>query len=438
MLGPSIGRWIERSGGWIRPTSAPGHDDLKFQVMNSARPSLPASSDPQSQPPRLRILMVSSTLHIGGAEQVAANLTRHLDRRHFEVTACYLKENGIVGRQMLEAGVDLVPIPGLRGGRDYLTSLKLRRLIKQRRIQLIHSHDMHGFMDASVCRLLMPGLRHVHTFHFGNYPHIAAHYARVERLLWRVPDALIAVGHEQAASIRRLHNIPADRMRVIWNGTDAPTPDVAAEILAQLPRDGTPIIGSISTLIPQKGLPDLLQAAALLRQRNKRFLILVAGEGTLRRELEAQVLSLGLQDHVRFLGWVNAASRRALPACDIFVQSSHWEAMSVVVLEAMAAAKPMVVTAVGENARVVVNEQSALVVPPRSPQLLADALGRLLDDVELRQRLGASAQQRFGELFTVQQMVHNYERLYAELITGSAAAIAAPEKNVMTSAEKAS
>jgi glycosyltransferase involved in cell wall biosynthesis len=370
--------------------------------------------------------MVNSTLHIGGAEQVAANLTRHMDRTRFEVTACYLKENGLVGQQMLEAGVNLVPIPGWRNGRDYWTALKLRSLVKQRRIQLLHTHDIHGFMDAALCRLTVPGLRHVHTFHFGNYPHIAARYARIERLLWRVPDSLIAVGHEQAETIRRLHHIPAGRMQVIWNGTDAPASDVAPEVLAQLPNNHIPVIGSISTLIPQKGLTDLLNAAALLQQRGKRFLMLIAGEGKLRTELEAQAHHLGLQQTVRFLGWVKAASRRALPACDIFVQSSHWEAMSVVVLEAMAAAKPMVITSVGENARVVINESSGLVVPPRSPAALADALARVIDDHELRDRLGAAAQRRFSELFTVQQMVNNYEQLYSKLL-GHAPAVRGTE-----------
>jgi glycosyltransferase involved in cell wall biosynthesis len=172
----------------------------------------------------------------------------------------------------------------------------------------------------------------------------------------------------------------------------------------------------------------LLQAAALLKQRGKRYLMMIAGEGKLRRELEAQAHSLGLQDHVRFLGWVSGASRRALPACDIFVQSSHWEAMSVVVLEAMAGGKPMAITAVGENARVVINEQSGLVVPARNPQALADALGRLLDDPDLRHQLGATAQQRFGELFTVQQMVNNYAKLYAQLINGQPATVSTAEK----------
>jgi glycosyltransferase involved in cell wall biosynthesis len=366
--------------------------------------------------------MVNSTLHIGGAEQVAANLAQHLDRGRFEVSACYLKENGIVGQHMREAGVDLVPIPGLKRGRDYLTSLKLRKLVRERRIQLLHTHDVHGFIDACACRLIVPGLRHVHTFHFGNYPHIPPRYARIERTLWRIPDVLVAVGHEQAAAIRKMHGIPPSRLRVIWNGTDAPTADIAPEVTAQLPATGIPVLASISTLIPQKGLPDLLDAVAILRQQGRRFALLVVGEGKLRAELEAQAERLGLKDMVRFLGWVQAASRRALPACDIFVQSSHWEAMSVVVLEAMAAGKAVVVTSVGENARVVVPGECGLVVAPGNPSALAAALARLLDDPALRHRLGSAAKQRFDKFFTVQHMIRNYEHLYAEVLGHTAPA----------------
>jgi glycosyltransferase involved in cell wall biosynthesis len=401
--------------------------------MNCARASTETTSGqevtcPVSEEPaapggeRLRILMVNSTLHIDGAEQVAANLAKYLDRRHFEVSACYLKENGIVGEQMREAGVDLVPIPGLKRGRDYFTSLKLRKLVLERRIQLLHSHDVHGFIDACLCRLMVPGLKHVHTFHFGNYPHIAPRYARIERTLWRIPDVLVAVGHEQAAKIRAMHGIPPSRLRVIWNGTDAPIADISPEVAAQLPASGIPVLASISTLIPQKGLPDLLNAAAMLRQQGRQFVLIVAGEGKLRPSLEAQAESLGLKDTVRFLGWVQAASKRALPACDIFVQSSHWEAMSVVVLEAMAAGKAVVVTSVGENARVVVSEESGLLVPPGEPSSLAAALARVLDDPALRQRLGSAAKQRFGELFTVQHMIHNHEHLYAEVLGHTASA----------------
>jgi glycosyltransferase involved in cell wall biosynthesis len=369
---------------------------------------------------RTRLLMVNSTLHIGGAEQVAATLSSLIDRSGFDVTACYLKEPGLVADQMVRAGVKLVPVPGLvPGRRDYFTSMKLRRLIRQQRAQVIHTHDIHGLIDGAICRLTMPGLRHVHTFHFGNYPHRYRHYMRIEGALWRVPDALIAVGHVQAKSIRDCYDMPEHRLRVLWNGVEdhfEPATRAGAIEFAHLKIPGIPLIGSISTLIQQKGLEHLLEAAALLKQSGESFHLVIAGHGVLKESLKGQAHGLGLENHVKFLGWVPEASRKLLPACDLFVQSSKWEAMSIVVLEAMAAAKPMVVTTVGENPHVVLNEKTGLTVPPGDARALADSLRRLLRDERLRENLGRAARHRYEEHFTNAHMVRAHESLYTELV----------------------
>lgn len=379
--------------------------------MSSELPSWPGAAGP------IQVLIVNSTLHIGGAEQVAACLAGRLDRRTFAVGACYLKEPGLVAEQMWRAGVDLVPVPGLRQGRrDYFTSFKLRRLIKKRRIQVIHTHDIHGLIDGSMCRLTTPGLRHVHTFHFGNYPHRRQRHRRIEGTLWRVPDAIVAVGRAQAATIRTFYGIPEHRLRVIWNGVDDPLEQTTAEPLEQLRNAGVPIIASISTLIAQKGLEYLLEAAALLRQWGERFLLVIAGDGELKEVLHAKSAALGLGGHVRFLGWVPQASARLLPDCHIFVQSSLWEAMSIVVLEAMAAGKPIVVTTVGENPHVVLAGESGLTVPPADALALANSLLQLLHDKNMRTRLGQAARARYEDQFTVRHMIEAHERLYHELV----------------------
>lgn len=367
---------------------------------------------------RPRVLFVNSTLHIGGAEKVLANLATHLDRERFDVLACYLKQNGVVGEQMQASGVELLPIPGLRtdGKPDYFTSLKLLKLIRERQIDVIHTHDTHSFIDGAVCKLLRPRLKYVHTFHWGNYPVLPPGEERIERALWRVADKLVCVGHEQASAVRKLYGIPESRIRVIWNGTEPAPPEVSPELEGMLPDDGTPVICSVSTLIPQKGLEDLLRGLALVRDQGHRFLLLVAGEGVLRGSLTQLAQELHLQDRVRFLGWVQDASRRVLPAGDIFVQSSHWEAMSVVILEAMAAGKAIVATTVGENSRVIVNDVSGILVPPRNPVALAAGLTRVLGDPALRQRLGDSAQLRFREALTTRQMIQNHEDLYCGLL----------------------
>ena len=371
----------------------------------------------QSMGHKIPLLIVNSTLHIGGAEQVAACLAGGLDRECFDIAACYLKEPGLVADQMVRGGIDLLQLPGFGPGRrDYLTSLKLRRLVQSRGVRLIHTHDIHGMIDGSICRLLSPSLRFVHTYHFGNYPHRWKRHKLIESALWRIPDAIVAVGHAQAASIRECYGIPEDRLRVIWNGVDDPTLRDQSERLSEIAPPDVPVIASVSTLIPQKGLEFLLRAAALLRGSGDRFMLLIAGDGGLRDDLHALAGQLGLNDCVRFLGWVPQASDRVLPACDIFVQSSRWEAMSVVVLEAMAAGKPMVVTQVGENPHVVVDGETGLTVPPGDPQALAIGLRTLLRDAGMRQRMGHAARRRYEARFTTRNMINTYESLYRELV----------------------
>jgi glycosyltransferase involved in cell wall biosynthesis len=389
----------------------------------------PTNVDQQETRERIRVLIVSSTLHVGGAEQVASLLARHVDRRRFEVTACYLKENGVVGHAMQQAGVELIPITRHAPGKvDYFTSFRLLREIARRRPHIVHSHDVHALLDCTVSRLLRPSLRHVHTFHFGNYPHKSVTSHRIERLTWRMPDALVAVGHRQAAAIARTYGIDPGRFRVIWNGVSTPQAEITADLARICSNAVRPIVMSISTLIEQKGLPVLLDAFALLRNSGRAFTLLIVGDGSLRSQLERQIVELGLASNVCLLGWIPDASRCALPACDIFVQSSLWEAMSVVVLEAMATARPIVLTQVGENPNTLRDGVNALLVPPGDSRQLADALARLIDDPAFAQRLGAGARARYEESFTEQHMVRQYEDLYHELVRRPNTASARPAR----------
>ncbi len=366
---------------------------------------------------RVRLLTVNSTLHMGGAERVAAALAQYVDRAQFESLACYLKQPGLIAEQMLRDGVDLVPVPGLTIGTDYLSFRRLRRLIVARGIDVIHTHDTHGLIDGALCRLTLPRLRHVHTFHFGNYPHRGRLDRIVERLLWRVPDALVSVGHAQAATLRDMYGIPAKRLRVLWNGVGDP-----GDLVPVTTPPATPTIVSVSTLTAQKGLEHLLDAAKLLRDGGENFRLEILGGGPLRDSLLARTRAHGLEDHVSFRGWVPQASTHALPTADIFVQSSLWEAMSVVVLEAMAAGKAMVVTRVGENPHVV-NEDNGLLVPPGDAPALASALRRLLRDATLRARLGAAARAHYLRNFTTRHMTAGYEALYLGLAQRTGATV---------------
>lgn len=363
------------------------------------------------------ILIVASALEIGGAERVIANLVRHINPNRFSVTVCHLMQRGQIGEELLQGGYRVLGAQRHEGPiRKYLSFLSLRDVIRKNDIHLLHSHTTYSLIDCSLSRMTLPGLRTVHTFHRGNYPHDNRRYMLMERFFSRVCDQLVAVGMEQERKIRSVLKLKQDDVRVILNGVEDVALQGDAEWATRLRKDGRVIIGSISTLIEQKGITYLLDTAAELRKRGENPLFVVVGEGMLRPQLEEKCRQLGLTDCVIFTGWVPQAATRMLPLFDVFFQPSLWEAMSMVVLEAMAAAKPVVVTDVGDNRHVVEHGKNGFVVPSREVGKMADALQDLIGSVERRRECGLSARARFVERYTAPQMARNYEAIYQELL----------------------
>jgi hypothetical protein len=115
---------------------------------------------------KVNVLIVASSLWIGGAETVMRHLAQSIDQRRFNVTVCHLKERGSVGDELARAGIDIVGIRQSDASRvDYISFVKLLRVIRARRIHVVHTHTTHGLVDASLCKLVMPRLKVIHTFH---------------------------------------------------------------------------------------------------------------------------------------------------------------------------------------------------------------------------------------------------------------------------------
>lgn len=367
---------------------------------------------------RPRILIVHSTLHIGGAEEVTANLCRHIDRERYDVAVCYLKEQGMVGEKIAAEGTEVIGIPrSTRFKTDYFTALRLRQLLRKRGIRLAHSHDCHALADTTACRLSLPGLRTVHTFHYGRYPQRDKPFRTIESLCWRFVDQPVAVSSVQRASIQKLYGIPDGRMQVVWNGVGRQASGPVPEFIQRHRDAGRLVVGSINTLIEQKGMFDLLEVAARLKQQGvNRHVFMIAGEGHLRAPLEARRRELGLDDEVILLGWVKDAARVMMDHIDVFFQPSLWEAMSIVLLEAMAAGRPIVATRVGETPLVAEADRTALLVEAGDIAAMTDALARVLSDARLRDRLGAAAVARYTQHFTAQAMAERYMALYDSVL----------------------
>lgn len=364
------------------------------------------------------VMIVASHLWIGGAESVMQHLAESIDRRRFNVTVCCLKQRGSLGDELVRKGIDIVSFAEDRphGRIDYLTFLKLHKLIRKRAIDVIHTHTTHGLFDASLCSLLVPRVKLLHTFHFGNYPHTQPRILWMERMCSRIADRLFAVGEVQRKQIQAAYGLPERRIGVIYNGVSFPSSGGDPEFRKKVGAENCILIGTIATMITQKGLTYLMDVAKEIQESGRKAVFVIVGEGHLRDELEAKRGRLGLGQTVLFTGWVKNAAEVALPAFDIFFQPSLWEAMSMVVLEAMAAGKPVVATRVGENGRIIEGGVDGLLVEPMDISGMAAALGRLIDDVGLRIRLGQAAREKVERRFTIQHMVKDYETVYEELM----------------------
>src|SRR5687767_11352 len=168
---------------------------------------------------RVNLLIVASSLWIGGAESVMRHLAQTVDPQRFKVTVCHLKQRGHVGDELARAGVEIVGLSGEDPTAvDYLSFVKLFRLVRRRRIDVVHTHTTHGLVDAGLCKMLMPRLKVIHTFHFGNYPHTRSRIIWMEHVFSRVADRLLAVGEVQRQQVQRVFRLSDRRIDTIWNG----------------------------------------------------------------------------------------------------------------------------------------------------------------------------------------------------------------------------
>jgi len=369
----------------------------------------PVTADPAGGDRPARVLMLTKGLGRGGTERLIVGAARLADRTRVELEVAYLlpwKDAFVPDLEALGT-----PVHCLDGPRAASLGWvrRLRRLVRERDIDLVHTHMP---LPAAVARVALPGRRpaFVHTEHnmWGRYrPPTrwanAATYRRNARA--------IAVSDGVAASIRS--SVPVE---VVVHGTDprlvvrgeAARASARAEL--GLPADAL-VVGTVGNFTAKKDQATLLRALAALPRRDREVVLVLVGLGPLEEDLRALAVELGIGGRVRFPG-----SREdvfaLLPAFDVFVLSSRFEGLPIALLEAMATGVAPVATRVGGIPEVVGDGHDGLLVDPGDPAALAGALDRVLDDDALRDRLGEHARDR-ALAFDLANAVRRTEAIYA-------------------------
>jgi glycosyltransferase involved in cell wall biosynthesis len=292
------------------------------------------------------------------------------------------------------------------------------------RPHLLHGHGYRGMLVAGVASCLAgrPFLFTAHTLpgELGRrFWRLARPLARRARAAACVSQAIQRDLAERLAldpAHSRARELHPEMLRVIYNGIEpGPPPGPRVPLPADLgPHPARPVVLTAARLAPQKGIAHLLDAWARLAPTFPEGLLLVAGEGPLRQDLEAQVAALGLAPSVRLLGFCEDMDA-LLRATDLAVVPSLAEGQSIFTLEAMARGVPVVASRVGGLPEMVREGRTGLLVPPGDPPALAAAMARLLNNQELASTMAREARALVEKEWTMARMLAGYRGLYREV-----------------------
>lgn len=378
---------------------------------------------------RLKILYVIVDLDIGGSERQLTELVSRLNRRRFAPAVCCLGRRGPLADVIERAGVPVEVIGlsrftggGLRGmlyhtGATVARGARFVRFVFTERPHLVQSVLFWACVAGSAAAwaarvpVILSTRRGLGHFEDGR---------RIRRWLTRaanrVTDVVVANADAVKAEAVRKEGLHPDKVLVIRNGIDAdrfgasPRTDPSGEAAR---RSAGPTIGVIANFLPYKGHEFFIDAWRRIVQDYPAARALLVGDGPLRATLETRVRADRLTSSIRFLG-MRSDIPSILACMDIVAHPSLEEGSSNAVLEAMAASKPVVATAVGGTVEAIVHGENGLLVPARDSQAIANAVCWLIRHPDAARALGAAARHRVEVHYGVGAMVDAYETLYAD------------------------
>lgn len=369
----------------------------------------------------MRVTHIIKTDGIAGAEAHLLVLLPALRQRGYNIRVIFIAPSGNRGADFaaaLEAlGVPVERTPIRRHGSPGLM-WTLARLLRRDPPEIAHMHLFHAELwGIPAARLARVG-RVIDSRHNDDPRRARFPLDQIYRALWRMTDAGICI----SAAVRRLvqaEGAPPAKLRLIPYGLPArPAADKVAARAAlrqrlDLPPDAL-LLGLVCRLLDWKGVQDAIEAFALIHAGLPDAHLIVAGDGPYRATLEAQAAAPGIAPRVHFLGW-QPQTAAIFAGLDVFLVPSHREGFGIVTLEAMNESTPVIASRAGALPEIIVDGETGLLVPPKSPERLADAMRALASDPARREAMGEAGQRRLRETFTAEKMVDATAALYEEL-----------------------
>jgi glycosyltransferase involved in cell wall biosynthesis len=358
---------------------------------------------------RIRVLLLTDEMEVGGTQRQIAYLARALDRSRFDPAVAYFRNRSFLVEELERAGVPVTELPK-RGRIDPRFVRRLVAYLREGRFDVMHCFAFTGELWGTVGRrLLAPSSRPALVTSVRNkYDWYSGLQWRLKRWASLQSCRIVANSRIGGEHAREMMSLPPGSIEVVYNGVaDAPGAD------APPARPGEPVTALfVGRLVEQKNVPVLLRAMARLRDAGVPLRLRIAGDGPLREACAGQVAELGLSGLVDLMG-ERPDARALMASSDFVVLPSLREGLSNVILEAMSAGRPVIASAVGGSVELVEQGTTGLLFPSGDDAALARAMGELAADAALREALGAAGRRRAVERFSVDAMARSMEAIYS-------------------------
>lgn len=373
---------------------------------------------------RIKILHVVRPAE-GGMKEHLVSLAKNTDQNKFKVmVAC--PEGSSTYDELVKAGIEVFPfsiVGQLNPKRDWRSIRQLITIMKKVRPHIVHTHSSKaGLVGRIAAKMTGVPIVFMTAHNSIFYDNLSLKkkllFAYTEKMLALGTDKIIAVSEALKDEILTWEKINPAKITVIKNGIDVEKFQISVDkikICQELDlKPDLPIVGTVARFAPQKGLTYLIDAIAMINNTDAQFLII--GDGPLREDLEKQVQKLGLTNKIFFAG-LRRDIDHLLPVMDIFVLPSVTEGLPLTILEAMAAARPIVATAVGGIPEVIIDKKTGLLIPSKDADKLAQAIKQLLEDNTLARTLANNGFALVDKEFNLNLMVKNTTDMYLQYLS---------------------